>query len=392
MQVKPPIERSLTMPIYKVNGVKKDGLQKYKVRINFVSDDGISRQLTRTAFGSDEAKDLERKLADEVKAKIETPFSKMTMQQLYEKFIEVKKYELRETSLERYERSFRIHILPKMAKVQIDKLSSTKLEEWKLYIEKKGLSIKSKKHAYGDFRAILNYAVKMEYIPNNPLLKIGNFKDTIAVKKQMSIFTAEQFSKFIGTAKQIAEERQAKLHDLSEWEYYVFFNIAFYTGLRKGEIHALKWGDRDGSLLHIRRSITQKLKGEDRETAPKNLSSMRTLQIPLPLMTVLDEHRERQKQLKHFTPDFRICGGERSLRDTTIQNRNIQYATQAGVQVISIHDYRHSHVSVLANEGINIQEIARRLGHARVEMTWNTYSHLYPREEEKAVDVLNNIA
>ena len=63
----------------------------------------------------------------------------------------------------------------------------------------------------------------------------------------------------------------------------------------------------------------------------------------------------------------------------------------SGLKVIRIHDFRHSHVSVLANEGINIQEIARRLGHARIEMTWNTYSHLYTREEERAVDVLDRI-
>ena len=48
-------------------------------------------------------------------------------------------------------------------------------------------------------------------------------------------------------------------------------------------------------------------------------------------------------------------------------------------------------MSLLANEGINIQEVARRLGHARVEETWNTYSHMYPREEERAVAVLNTV-
>lgn len=44
------------------------------------------------------------------------------------------------------------------------------------------------------------------------------------------------------------------------------------------------------------------------------------------------------------------------------------------------------------SSGINIQEIASRLGHSKIEITWNTYSHLYPREQEKAVDVLNRIA
>jgi len=144
--------------------------------------------------------------------------------------------------------------------------------------------------------------------------------------------------------------------------------------------------------LSVKRSITQKLKGDDRETAPKNSSSFRTLQIPKPLIQALNDHRNRQEQLDHFTEDYRICGGERCIRDTTVSKRNIHYASLSGLDVISIHSYRHSHASLLANEGINIQEIARRLGHARVEMTWNTYSHLYPREEERAVEILNRIA
>ena len=144
--------------------------------------------------------------------------------------------------------------------------------------------------------------------------------------------------------------------------------------------------------MSVKRSITYKLKGGDKETPPKNKSSIRTLQMPIPLMLILDEHKKRQKQLTNFTEDYRICGGERCLRDSTVNKRNKLYAELAGLKPIRIHDFRHSHVSVLANEGINIQEIARRLGHTRVEETWNTYSHMYPREQEKAVDVLNAIA
>ena len=119
--------------------------------------------------------------------------------------------------------------------------------------------------------------------------------------------------------------------------------------------------------------------------------SIRTLQMPAPLMMVLAEHKGRQEKLERFTEDYRICGGEHCLRDSSVFKRNIKYATLSGLKTIRVHDYRHSHVSVLANENINIQEIARRLGHTRIEMTWNTYSHLYPREEEKAVDILNTI-
>ena len=56
---------------------------------------------------------------------------------------------------------------------------------------------------------------------------------------------------------------------------------------------------------------------------------------------------------------------------------------------IAIHDFRHSHASLLCNAGINVKEIARRLGHADAEMTLRTYAHLYPAEEERAVQVLN---
>jgi len=81
-----------------------------------------------------------------------------------------------------------------------------------------------------------------------------------------------------------------------------------------------------------------------------------------------------------------MCG---NVRDTTLQRRNQVYATKAKLRTIRVHDFRHSHASVLANSNINIQEISRRLGHAQVEITWNTYCHLYPREEEKAIEVLN---
>lgn len=89
-----------------------------------------------------------------------------------------------------------------------------------------------------------------------------------------------------------------------------------------------------------------------------------------------------------FSDDYRVCP---NVRDTTLEHKNQKYANAAGIKKIRIHDFRHSHVSVLANNGINIQEIARRLGHAEIEITWNIYSHLYPREEEKAVNILNQI-
>jgi len=66
------------MPVYKAIG-KKDGLQKYNVRINYIDGEGVSRQLTRIAYGSEAAKDLERKLTVEQKSKGDAPTKRMTV-------------------------------------------------------------------------------------------------------------------------------------------------------------------------------------------------------------------------------------------------------------------------------------------------------------------------
>ena len=295
------------------------------------------------------------------------------------------------------------YILPTFKSVRIDKITVQLMKDWKLSIEerthfKKGeekkLSLNTKKSAYSALRALFSYAIEMEYLPKgqNPITKAKNFKDTMSVPAKMDYYTAEEFKCFIKAAREFAEERERQQKDISEWDYYVFFNISFFMGLRKGETHALRFSDLNGSTLEVARSITQRLKGGDKETPPKNKSSIRKLQMPLPLLRIIKEHVERLQKAGSYYEDNRICGGARSLRNTTIQHRNKRYATKAGLKEIRIHDFRHSHVSLLANEGINIQEIARRLGHSRIEVTWNTYSHLYPREEERAVEVLNKIA
>ncbi len=378
------------MPIYKMNG-SKYGKQKYRVRINYQDSFGNNRQIDRIAYGAAEAKELEREL--NYKLKEATPDASLTVGALYDEYIKSKRSKVRESSLHKTMGILNNHILPSLSNVKLQKLNSKIMQMWedemnaKTTADGRLLGIKTKQNAYSEFKSMLNYAVKMDYISKNPLSKIDNFKDAEGIKQEMQYYTAEEFKKFISAARDSAENGR----NIVGWDYYVFFNIAFYTGMRKGEIHALKWTDIDGEYISIKRSITQKLKGNDKETPPKNKSSIRTIQMPKPLINVLNEHKERLIANGSFDENFRICGGERPLRDTSIENANKKYAKAAGVKKIRIHDFRHSHASVLANSGINIQEVARRLGHAKIEMTWNTYSHLYPKEEERATEILNKI-
>ena len=280
------------MPIYKTNG-KKDGKEKFIVRINYVADSGEPKQLTRVAYGSTVAKNLETKLTNDIKLKGEKPMRKMTVQELFNEFIEVKAYELRQSSTERIKQMYNKQIAPMFNGYRIDKITVRDIQNWKLSIEKKGLALNTKQKAFTYFKAMIGYAVKMDYLQKNPLVIAGNFKGTLSIKPEMVIYTPEEFKRFIAVAREIAEERERLQNDLSEWNYYVFFSIAFYTGLRKGEIYALKWSDINGSHLAVTRSIRQRLKGVDIETAPKNRTSIRTLQMPAPLLAVLNAQKER---------------------------------------------------------------------------------------------------
>jgi integrase len=387
------------MPIEAMNGVKKDGLQKYHVRINYYDNSAKKRRLTRVVFGWENAKKLEDKLQKQYGGKnadvpsIAPIDQKLTVEQLFEKYIIAKSREQREVTQDKIKRNYRLFLEEPLGKVQITKLNSQILQSWKEEIEKRDYVLGTRQNAYSLLRAILIFAVNLEYLEKNPLAKIGNFKDanTFTLKKEMDFYTPDEFKRYIGIAKNYAETRE-KESDLSGWDFYTFFNIAFYTGLRKGESYALKWSDIYDDYLSVTRSISQKLKGDDRETPPKNKSSIRVLQLPIPLIKILTEHRKRQEQyLPRFSTDYRICGGYNCVRDTTVYKRNILFAKMAELKAIRVHDFRHSHVSVLANEGVNIQEIARRLGHAKIEETLNTYSHMYPREEERAIDILNTI-
>lgn len=382
------------MPIYKMEG-KKDGLQKYRVRINYTDSSGKAKQLERVAYGKEQAKELELRLSQEYK---EETVKKITLQQLYDEYIKVKQYEVRESSLDKTKNRLEVHILPTLKDYRIDRLTTKVLQQWKIDISEKtigkddhALSLTTKQNVYGEFRALLNYAVKMEYLQKNPLSVVGNFRDAYEGKHEMSFYTPEEFKKFIAVAKEEAERCENTKNSVNDWNYYVFFNIAFYTGMRKGEIYALRWTDITNDTIHITRSVGQKLRGADRETPPKNKSSIRSIQIPIPLRKVLDEHLKRYKLVPHFKDDWRICGGAECVRDSSIERSNRLYSEKAGLKRIRIHDFRHSHASLLANNGINIQEIARRLGHAKIEETWNTYSHLYPQEKERALSVLNKI-
>lgn len=373
------------MPIYKTNQ-KKDGLIGYRVRVNYTGADGKAHQLTRIVYGKSEAARAEAVLAQSVRHSEGGSVHTKKIRELYDEYMSAKKHEVRPTTLEKTRGILEREVLPLIGDVRLDRLTPGTLQRWKAAVSDRPISVRSKQNVYKELSAMLNFAVRLEYLPKNPLRQIGSFKEVFIEHEadKLHFYTPDQFKLYSAAARKMCTTAE-------DFGFFVFFNIAFYTGMRKGEINALKWSDIEGDLITVRRSVIQKLKGGDVEMPPKNKSSFRTLQAPQPLIKILDEQKAMQQKNKRWSEDWYVCGGPRPLRDSSICNRNNAFGNAAGLPHIRVHDFRHSHASLLCNEGINIQEIARRLGHSKIEITWNTYSHLYPREEERAVAILNKI-
>ena len=107
-------------------------------------------------------------------------------------------------------------------------------------------------------------------------------------------------------------------------------------------------------MLSVTKSVAQKLKGKDVITPPKNRSSIRTLQMPASLMTVLEEHKERCRSFDTFDESYLICGGIKALRDTSVQKMNERFAEAAAVKVIRIHDFRHINTPFSHNSQVTL--------------------------------------
>lgn len=375
--------------------IKKDGLQKYRVRVNYaaLSPDGTTayKSIERTAYGKSAASALEQELTAEAQKLSHAPAEvPKTFRALTEEYLSrmIRGKEIRETSAAKKSSIQNNHLLPFLGDTPLDRLTPTVLMSWQDYINDKGLGLTMRQHTYDELRAILNYAVRAGYLPSNPIKSIQNFTDANVIttpEDSLHFYTPMQYRLF--EAALLLKDTPAR-HNV-----YVFFSVLFWLGVRKGEANALTWDDLEGTQLWIRRSVAQKVKGKRFvETPPKNKSSYRRLPIPAALQEILADQKLRQQADPRWASSWRICGGPDIISDTTITNANFEAAEAAGLPHIRVHDFRHSYASMLINANINIKAISARLGHARVSQTWDTYGHLYPESDDRIDSTLDSVA
>ena len=166
------------------------------------------------------------------------------------------------------------------------------------------------------------------------------------------------------------------------------------TGLIFSEALALTKNDFDfqNLVIHVTKSYNYQKKGfvNHRFQPTKNESSIRTIALDLKTAWIL---RPIVENIDHTMPIFPSIEGEGHpvIYNSTINNRLKKYCQLAKVPIITLHGLRHTHASVLIANGISIQVVAKRLGHANSITTQNTYIHLLKSTEQKANEKITSI-
>ena len=160
------------------------------------------------------------------------------------------------------------------------------------------------------------------------------------------------------------------------------FEMLYWTGIREGELLALRPADFDFEKQTV--SITksyQRMKGRDVITDPKTPKSNRVVQMP---SFLCDEIQDYIKTLYAVQPDDRIFQVTKSYLFREMQRG----CKDTGVKRIRIHDLRHSHISLLIDQGFSVVGIADRVGHESIDITYN-YAHLFPSKQTEMADKLD---
>lgn len=381
------------MPIYKTD-------KGYRVQVNYTDSFGNKKVIVKQNKDTQtlkQAKQVEAEIVSNINTYINGN-KDITLNELYDFYYSIKENEVKIATLQSNDRRYKRYIKDYLGHKKARNITLVDLQNWKNEILKLDLCNKYMNEIFGVFNSVLNTGVKYDYIDKNLLTRAGRFKKPVYEVKKVDFWTKEEFDKFILVAKKHCEEweKQRKEDYLLYWAYYVMFNVMFYCGCRKGEVYPLQWTDIDfnKNVIRITKGLTYKVKGTEENyvlSTPKTRSSIRDIVMPKQLVDVLKEHYARYENVYGFTDDFFVCGGVVPIRDTVLENFKNKCSDEAGVKKIRIHDFRHSHASLLINSGVNISVVSKRLGHASIKETLDTYSHMYQSKEDEAVALINSL-
>jgi len=295
--------------------------------------------------------------------------TKLTTGEFLRQWIESRRGKLDVSSWERYEQIIRTHFIPDFGGIPLAKLTLLDLERHYAKIQAAGLSIGTVRYHRAVIHKALQSAVQRELVFRN----VADIDSGDQLKKEhieIQFWDSEPMNRFL----------QAMIGS----PFYPLFYTALFTGMRRSELLGLKWSDIDFNTrqIAVRRTLKRNKKGEIYITDNKTKSSKRTIKSTPTNAEVLRQLWENSKNRDHDDLVFAVDG-------EPPKPQSITRAWQAGckkaaVTMITFHDARHTHATLLLKAGVHPKVVQERLGHSSISMTLDTYSHVVPGMQEAA--------
>lgn len=363
------------------------GKNSHLVRVYLGTDaDGKRRYHNRTIRGT--KKDALRYqtsiLSDMDRGTFVEP-SKETLNSYLDRWLEQSAaVRLRERTLTDYRELLRCHVRPLLGQKALSSITPLDVQAVYTNMLERGLSPRRVRYAHAVLRSALKQAVKWQLLANNP----ADYVDLPRQKRtEMHAMSKDEVIRFLRVAK--------------EGPWYAFFLMALTTGMRAGELLALQWKDVDlnRGALQVNRSLTRGKEGW-RFDEPKTVKSRRRIKLGPTLVQALQLHRSRQAAqrlrvgIRYENLDLVFAAENGHPMDRhNLSNRHFKPLLDAAglSKSIRLHDLRHTYATLLLAAGEHPKIVSEALGHASIQLTLDTYSHVLPDMQQSAVDKLEDM-
>lgn len=214
------------------------------------------------------------------------------------------------------------------------------------------------------------------------IIKHTNEIYNMNIHSHVKKLSVEPTKMYIMSLDQYDEMDKTNPHD----DYIDLYRFLYWTGLRIGEALALQWSDIDGDYINITKSWSLHLRIT---TTPKTKTSVRRIKLLDTTKTLLQAKKERDSTRYGFNEDSLIFGTYKHLGETAVRSHFKTMCERLNITGMTLHDFRHSHASIMLSMGCSITVVSARLGHASIKMTFDRYVKMLPTDEEQAIDMIN---